>query len=86
MGKQGDTPHGNFKYKRNWTGGCLMKERPIGGPYCEEDEYCCKYGIREHTNELGEKEIFCKFYSRWVNVTLGNCIGNCATEANVDGK
>lgn len=37
----------------------------------------CKYEAGRHLNELGEEEVYCEFTARWMNVTLGDCIGNC---------
>ena len=40
----------------------------------------CKHGIGRHNNELGEDEIYCELTGRWMNVTLGDCLGNCESE------
>lgn len=37
----------------------------------------CKHELGRHLNELGEEEVYCELTARWMNVTLGDCIGNC---------
>ena len=37
----------------------------------------CGFAVSSHVNELGEKEVFCKFYSRWMNCDLGDCSEKC---------
>jgi hypothetical protein len=49
----------------------------------------CKHGIGNHINELGEREVYCELTARWMNVTLGDCLGNCESEdwnRRSDGK
>lgn len=43
----------------------------------------CKHGLGKHTNEIGEEEVYCELTARWMNVTLGDCLGNCETECRV---
>lgn len=40
----------------------------------------CKHGIGKHFNEIGEEEVYCELTARWMNVTLGDCLGNCESE------
>ena len=37
----------------------------------------CGFAVSSHVNEFGEKEVFCKFYSRWMNCDLGHCSEKC---------
>lgn len=40
----------------------------------------CRHGIGTHLNEIGEEEVFCELTARWMNVSLGDCLGNCESE------
>lgn len=40
----------------------------------------CRHCLAWHTNELGEDEIYCDLTARWMNVSLGDCLGNCESE------
>lgn len=40
----------------------------------------CKHGIGRHFNEIGEEEVYCDLTARWMNVALGDCLGNCESE------
>lgn len=37
----------------------------------------CIYDLKRHFNELNEEEVFCRWYSRWMNCALGDCSANC---------
>lgn len=45
----------------------------------------CKHGIGQKRNEIGEDEVYCELNSRWMNVTIGDCLGNCESESALDG-
>ena len=40
----------------------------------------CKHCIKTDENEIGETLAFCELKDRFMNVTLGECIGNCEAE------
>lgn len=40
----------------------------------------CVHAIQSHTNEIGEFECYCELHARWMNVALGDCLGNCESE------
>lgn len=46
----------------------------------------CKHGLSKHRNEIGEDEVYCELNAKWMNVTLGDCLGNCESEAALAGK
>ena len=37
----------------------------------------CGYAISTHLNELGEKEVYCRWHARWMNCDLGDCSEKC---------
>lgn len=45
-----------------------------------EKERKCDYALVKHLNELGEEEVYCRFYSKWVNIKNGNCFGKCEAQ------
>lgn len=45
----------------------------------------CKHGLQRHKNELGEDEVYCERTARWMNVSLGDCLGNCESEELLEG-
>lgn len=46
----------------------------------------CKHGLSRHRNEIGEDEVYCELNAKWMNVSLGDCLGNCESEAALVGK
>lgn len=46
----------------------------------------CKHGLSKHRNEIGEDEVYCELNAKWMNVTLGDCLGNCESEAALAQK
>lgn len=40
----------------------------------------CKHGEGMTKNLIGEYVVFCELTSQWMNVTLGDCLGNCDAE------
>lgn len=46
----------------------------------------CKHGLSRHRNEIGEDEVYCELNAKWMNVNLGDCLGNCESEAALAGK
>lgn len=40
----------------------------------------CKHCLNIEKNEIGEIICFCEEYDEYVNVTQGNCFGNCEME------
>ena len=46
----------------------------------ERCECNCKHGSPIHLNAIGESVVFCELTDRWMNVTLGDCLGNCESE------
>ena len=44
----------------------------------------CVSGSDIHTNEIGEEIVFCDLTARWMNITLGDCLGNCYAEKRRD--
>ncbi|MDY3690854.1 MAG: hypothetical protein SO072_02670 [Dysosmobacter sp.] len=45
----------------------------------------CKYGVSRHRNEIGEDEVYCELNARWMNVSLGDCLGNCESAVILEG-
>ncbi len=45
----------------------------------------CKHGISRHRNEIGEDEVYCELNAKWMNVSLGECLGNCESETALKG-
>ena len=45
----------------------------------------CKHGLSRHRNEIGEDEVYCELNAKWMNVSLGDCLGNCESEAAMKG-
>ena len=40
----------------------------------------CIYGSGRQTNSIGEEIVFCELTDKWMNVSLGDCLGNCEAE------
>ena len=40
----------------------------------------CRHGVNRQHNEIGEEEVYCELTGRWMNVTGGDCLGNCEAE------
>lgn len=40
----------------------------------------CIHGSGMQNNFVGEKVVFCELTAQWMNVTLGDCLGNCNAE------
>ena len=40
----------------------------------------CKHGEGMQKNFIGEVVVFCELTAQWMNVTLGDCFGNCEAE------
>lgn len=40
----------------------------------------CKHGEGMQKNFIGEVVVFCELTAQWMNVTLGDCLGNCGAE------
>ena len=46
----------------------------------------CKHCVECSKNAIGEKVAYCDIWGEWMNITLGDCFGNCESqEAFVDG-
>lgn len=46
-----------------------------------ELKYCpCEHSEGMAKNSIGEEIVFCELTSRWMNITLGDCLGNCDME------
>lgn len=45
----------------------------------------CKHGLACHINEIGEDEVYCELTALWMNVSLGDCLGNCESEELPEG-
>lgn len=43
--------------------------------------YKCKHCICVVHNELAEEVVYCEITDEWMNVTLGECVGNCEQQA-----
>lgn len=48
------------------------------------DTQCCRcvHGIDADVNSIGERIVYCELRAEWMNVTLGDCLGNCESEEN----
>lgn len=48
------------------------------------DTQCCRcvHGIDTDVNSIGERIVYCELRAEWMNVTLGDCLGNCESEEN----
>lgn len=42
----------------------------------------CKHCIDSIINAVGEQIAYCELTGEWMNVTLGDCLGNCENEVN----
>ena len=40
----------------------------------------CKHGLNKTTNFIGEIVVYCDITGQWMNVSLGDCEGNCESE------
>jgi hypothetical protein len=47
-----------------------------------EKRQCCRcvHGIEADFNSINELIIYCELTGEWMNVNLGNCLGNCESE------
>lgn len=45
----------------------------------------CNHCLEVETNEIGEEIAFCELKDRFMNVTLGECFGNCEAQKQ-DGE
>lgn len=47
--------------------------------YSNEKRQCCNcvHGIEEGFNSINERTIYCELTAEWMNVNLGECLGNC---------
>lgn len=52
----------------------------------EQSVIQCTHGYDKRQNEIGETLIFCEYTDNWMNVTLGNCLGNCEAEQHLKGQ
>ena len=46
----------------------------------EQSAIQCTHGYDKRQNEIGETLIYCEHTDNWMNVTLGECLGNCEAE------
>ena len=47
----------------------------------------CIHGSGRQNNSIGEEVVFCELTAEWMNVTLGDCLGNCeAQNRRVDNE
>lgn len=46
----------------------------------------CKHCLNTEKNEIGEIICFCEEYDEPVNVTQGDCVGNCEMEEPMENK
>lgn len=37
-------------------------------------------------NFIGEEVVFCELTAQWMNITLGDCLGNCGAEEQRERK
>ena len=44
------------------------------------DNCPCIHGLLLHTNEQGEKEVYCKMHGRFQNIDLNECLDHCKYE------
>lgn len=40
----------------------------------------CVHGIEADFNSINELIIYCELTGEWMNVSLGDCLGNCESE------
>lgn len=40
----------------------------------------CIHGSGRQTNSIGEEVVYCELTNQWMNVSLGDCLGNCEAE------
>lgn len=40
----------------------------------------CVHGIDTDVNSIGERVVYCELRAEWMNVDLGDCLGNCESE------
>lgn len=47
-----------------------------------EKRQCCRcaHGIEADFNSINELIIYCELTGEWMNVNLGDCLGNCESE------
>lgn len=45
----------------------------------------CVHGIDKDVNSIGEQIVFCELRAEWMNVSLGDCSGNCDSEEANNG-
>lgn len=47
-----------------------------------EKRQCCRcaHGIEADFNAINELIIYCELTAEWMNVSLGECLGNCESE------
>ena len=46
----------------------------------------CKHCLEVEENEIGETVAFCELKDRFMNVTQGECFGNCEAEDGEQDK
>ena len=46
----------------------------------------CKHGEGMTKNFIGEEVVFCELTAQWMNITLGDCLGNCNSEEQEERK
>lgn len=49
----------------------------------EQSVIQCAHGYDKRQNEIGETLIYCEYTDKWMNVTLGECLGNCEAEQSL---
>ena len=49
-----------------------------------DTEKKCKHCLGCDKNEIGEDIAFCEIRDLWMNVSLGDCFGNCEDEEASD--
>ena len=47
-------------------------------------QYPCRHGMEKKYNSIGEKNVYCDLTAEWMNVDLGDCIGNCDAYSAVE--
>jgi hypothetical protein len=78
------------KHKAHWEGMPLLGVFANYYEYITEElmpteaELDCKHRTNRHQNESGEDVIYCDVTARWMNVTLGECLGNCGMQETRD--
>lgn len=71
------------KHKANWEGVPVLGVFANYYDYITEElmpmeaELDCKHRTNRRQNEIGEDLIYCDITDRWMNATLGECLGNC---------